>query len=108
MKTLTFIVTVLAAQFAAAQNQPACQQEAQIIAKISGRATDSLTYCVAKIDPDSIVQYNINQLCPLNLSEVLEMGIEFGLTNGHDCEVPVGETISGVLVKTRSGAIILE
>lgn len=106
MKTLILIVTVLAAQFAMAQ-QPACQQEAQIIAKISGRDTDSLTYCVAKIDPTSIVQYNVNQLCPLDLAEVLEQGIEFGLTNGHDCDVPTGD-ISGVLVKTRSGAIILE
>lgn len=108
MKTLILIATVLAAQFAMAQNQPACQQEAQIIAKISGRDTDSLTYCVAKIDPASIVQYNVNQLCPLDLAEVLEQGIEFGLNHGHDCEVPVGSDISGVLVKTRSGAIILE
>ena len=108
MKTLILIVTVLAAQFAMAQNQQACQQEAQIIAKIGSYDTDSLTYCVAKIDPKSIVQYNVNQLCPLDLDEVLQQGIEYGLNHGHDCEVPVGADISGVLVKTRSGAIILE
>ena len=108
MKTLILIVTVLATQFAMAQNQ-SCQQEAQIIAKVSGRSTDSLTYCSVKIDPASIVQYNVNQLCPLDLSEVLEQGIEVGLTNGHDCDSPApGTDISGVLVKTRSGAIILE
>jgi hypothetical protein len=108
MKTLILVVTVLTAQFAMAQ-KPACQQEAQIIAKVAGRSTDSLTHCSIKIDPASIVQYNVNQLCPLDLSEVLEQGIEVGLTNGHDCDTPApGSDISGVLVKTLSGAIILE
>lgn len=109
MKTLILIVAILSSQFAFAFNQQGCQQEAQIIAKVLERDTDSLTYCVAKIDPASIIQYNENQLCPLDLAEVLDQGVEFGLSNGHDCEAPgAGSVITGVLVKTRSGAIVLE
>lgn len=108
MKTLILIVTVLATQFAMAQNQ-ACQQEAQIIAKAGDRSTDSLTFCSYKIDPKSIVHYNVNQLCPLDLDEVLAEGISVGLTNGHDCDTPApGTQVSGILIKTRSGAIVFE
>lgn len=85
----------------------ACLGEAQIIAKVQTNAK-SLSRCVAIIDATTIVQYNENTVCPLDISEVLEKGVEVGLQNGHDCRIEAGDFISGVLVKTQAGSIVLE
>ena len=75
----------------------ACESyEAQIIAEVVESRTDSLTFCKAVISAESITLYNEHALCPLNMEEVLENGIDFPLMWGHDCDVP--RTISGVLI----------
>tara|TARA_B100001971_G_scaffold84647_1_gene78184 strand:+ start:293168 stop:293473 length:306 start_codon:yes stop_codon:yes gene_type:complete len=81
--------------------------EAQFIAKVTEVETDSLTYCRAKISAESIALYNEHILCPLDMSEVIAKGISLPLINGHDCEVSVGEQISGYLY-TRGNTIQLD
>ncbi len=85
-----------------------CLGEAQIIAKITGRSTNSLTFCTAKIDASSVRVYNQNGMCPMDLSEVISKGIEMNLSNGHDCDINVGDEINGVIVKRIDGKIVLE
>ena len=102
MKALLLFTTLLASQISFANTE--CQKEAQIIAKVTGRETDNLTYCKAQIG--KIIQYNQSQVCPLDLDEVLVRGVDMPLENGHDCNVP--EEISGVLVQRAWGPIILE
>ena len=75
--------------------------EAQIIADVERVETDSMMTCKAFISPSTITLYNEHSLCPLDLSEVLENGIDFPLVNGHDCEVE--GTISGYLYTTKTG-----
>jgi hypothetical protein len=75
--------------------------EAQIIATVDRVETDSMMTCKAFLNADSIELYNEHALCPLELSEVLENGIDFPLVNGHDCEVE--GTISGYLYTTKTG-----
>ncbi len=103
MKLLVVALISVVAQASMAN----CLGEAQIIAKVREN-TKSLSSCVAHIDTSSIIQYNESGVCPLDLSEVIEKGVEVGMINGHDCRVQAGEPISGVLVKTQSGAIILD
>ena len=104
MKAFAVIFSLLTLTLAA-NAQSSCLGEAQIIAKVAGKKTDSLTYCRVMIKDVSF--YNESIVCPLDLSEVMEKGITIGLKNGHDCEVD-SDTISGVLVKTKRGDIIID
>ncbi len=103
MKMLFVIVMSFVAQVSSAQ----CLGEAQIIAKIKS-TSKTLTSCVAYLDQVSIVQYNVNRLCPLDIGDVYQTGIEVGLIHGHDCLLEAGAGISGILVKKQSGKIALE
>ena len=73
--------------------------EALIIATVTAKKTDSLTYCKAFVDEDSLSYYKEHMNCPLRLSEVLEKGIHLPLSNGHDCDARVGDSISGILTQ---------
>jgi hypothetical protein len=75
-----------------------CQGEAQIIAKIGERKTNSLSYCTAFVDISSVTFYQESGVCPLPLEVVLQNGIQFPLKNGHDCDIQKGDSLSGVLV----------
>lgn len=104
MKAFAVIFSLLSLTLAA-NAQLSCLGEAQIIAKVESVKTDSLTYCRVMVKQVSF--YNESIVCPLDLSEVMDQGIEIGLKNGHDCDVD-SNTISGVLVKTKRGDIIIE
>lgn len=103
MKFLMMAFVAIAGHMASAN----CLGEAQIIAKVQGNSK-TMVSCLAYIDPTSVIQYNTNQVCPLDLDEVLINGIEVGLKDGHDCRLQAGDIITGVLVKTASGSIVLE
>ncbi len=77
------------------------QYEAQIIAEIVSVKTDSMTYCKAMLSRESISHFREHILCPLDLAEIIENGIDFSLVNGHDCELTKGDTVSGVLVQSN-------
>ena len=106
MKQLIIITTLLVSQISFAA--PVCSGEAQIIAKVGQIINRDMSECVISIDTNTIVQYNVNQLCPLDLSEVMEKGVEVGLSNGHDCNYNPGDDISGVIVKTAWDTLVLE
>ncbi len=106
MKKLIIVAVLFVSQISFAA--PVCLGEAQIIAKVGQINNRDMLECVVSIDTASIVQYNVNQLCPLDLSEVMEKGVEVGLINGHDCKYSPGDEISGVIVKTAWGALVLE
>lgn len=103
MKFLVMALISVAAQVSVAN----CFGEAQIIATVQNNSKTMIS-CLAYIDPATVVQYNENQVCPLDLDEVLIHGIEVGLKDGHDCRLQAGDIITGVLVKTASGSIVLE
>lgn len=106
MKLLLITSLLFISQFGSAA--PVCSGEAQIIAKVNQIISRDMSECVVSIDTNSIVQYNVNQLCPLDLSEVMEKGVEVGLSNGHDCNYNPGEDLSGVIVKTAWDTLVLE
>lgn len=108
MMKINLISICLATAFYFSNASAQCLGEAQIIAKISERSTDNLSHCTAKIDASSVKAYNQNGMCPMDLSEVISQGIEMGLTNGHDCEITVGDEINGVIYKRIDGKIVLE
>lgn len=86
-----------------------CLGEAQIIAKVSSIIErNDMISCKVAIDPTSIIQYNVNMNCPLDLSEVLAEGIEVGMIYGHDCAYDEGDILSGVIVKKSWGSLDLE
>ncbi len=103
MKLLVVALISVVAQASMAN----CLGEAQIIAKVSENKK-TLSSCVAMIDSSSIVQYNESMVCPLDLGEVLEQGVEVGMKDGHDCRLEAGDVITGVLVKNQAGKIVLE
>jgi len=108
MMKINLICIYLATAFYLSQASADCLGEAQIIAEVTGRSTDSLTTCTAKIDASSVQVYNQNGQCPMDLSEVISQGIEMGLTNGHDCDISVGDQINGIIYKRIDGKIVLE
>lgn len=103
MKTLILTVSLLASSFAFAE----CLGEAQIIAKVDRIiARDMATGCVVSVK--DVEQFNSSYVCPLSLAEVEEIGVQVGLSNGHDCTLNPDDVLTGVLVKTEYGEIILE
>lgn len=78
--------------------------EAQIITQSVKRSTDNLTYC--KAFPEEILQFNPSGVKPLSIEVVLDLGVEFPLFNGHDCEVP--SALNGVLIQCDNKKIYLE
>lgn len=94
MKFLTFTFLLLSIQSFACD-----QAEAQILAKVVVGDTDSMHYCRAIVTAESIEIYNESEVCPLSKEEVISKGVEFPLTNGHDCDVYRGDTITGVVYK---------
>ena len=102
MKSLLIIATILSASLF---SNASCIGEAQIIAKVNKKVTDSMTYC--RVTVSNVSFYKENMTCPLDLSEVMSYGIEIGLKNGHDCELD-SDTITGVLVQNSAGDIYLE
>ncbi len=101
--SISFAATLLLASIGSAQE--GCQQEAQIIAKVSATQKSGLSSCLVQIS--EIQQFNPSYVCPLFVGE-LSQGIEVGMKSGHDCAFDVGDPISGVLVKNQSGVIVLE
>lgn len=97
-------VVLLASSFALAD----CLGEAQIIAKVGSINKKTMLSCRVNIEPASIIQYNMNMNCPLDIDEVLANGVEVGLKDGHDCRLDVGDSVSGVLYKDSVGRIGLE
>ena len=108
MMKINLICICLATAFYFSNASANCLGEAQIIAKITERSTDNLTHCTAKIDASSVRVYNQNGMCPMDLSEVISQGIDMPLTNGHDCEITVGDEINGIVYKRVDGRIVLE
>ena len=100
MKSMIALVLVLLGTSVVSAN---CLGEAQVILQVS-RESDMLTYCRAVIR--QVEMYNPSMVCPLALDTVLAQGIDFAMSGGHDCDIP--NEISGVLVLTKSGCVILE
>lgn len=105
MKSLIIIASILSASLFAGAAEKSCVAEAQIIAKVGELRGNSTTSC--RVFISSVVMYNENMTCPLDISEVMQKGIEIGLKNGHDCEYD-SDIISGVLVQNSAGIISLE
>lgn len=82
-----------------------CQQEAQIIAKVSGVKKVSQTSCLVQVA--EIRQYNVSLICPLEIA-VLSQGIEVGIKTVQDCALQIGDVLSGIIIRNATGAIILE
>ena len=81
-------------------------RSAWIRAVVTERETDSLTYCRAKI---RIQEFQAPTLCPLVVEDsVVQRGIEFPLSNGHDCEVYVGQELNGELISNGRIAYIVD
>ena len=104
MKTVIAIVIALAAQASMAQ----CIGEAQIIAKVETVTITSSTECTVTVSPYSIVQYNESKVCPLDMSDVVNQGIQVNLNANQECSYQAGQDILGVLVKNASGTISLD
>ena len=100
MKNLIMIAITLISISGAFASE--CEKmEAQIIAEIVEVKTDSLTYCKAMVSEKSISHFREHFFCPLLIEEVVEQGISFPLTNGHDCVVP--EKIGGYILLGENG-----
>lgn len=109
MKTVILIAaTLVSFNSLALVSAGVCSGEAQIIAKVDQIIDGDMFNCVVSIDSNSIVQYNVNQTCPLDMNEVLKKGVALGLINGHDCPLSSGDDISGVIVKTAWDTLVLE
>ena len=85
MKTqiILFLAILTSLPFSASAANARCEGEAQIVANVTSRETDSLTYCRAKVSQSSITFYHVSGVCPLSVIRVIEQGIELGLKNGQ-------------------------
>lgn len=106
MKRISLVLSLLFVMSSLAQAD--CIGEAQIIAKTGQVLKKDYFSCVVSIDPSSIIQYNMNMLCPLDIDEVMAQGIEVGIVDGHDCRLDAGSSLTGIIHKTASGQLVLE
>lgn len=82
------------------------QNEAQVAMVVTSVETDSMHYCKAFVSEESISHFSEHIRCPLTQSEVIAKGIDFPLVNGHDCNVEVGDVISGYLITSGNKIVI--
>ena len=82
-----------------------CQQEAQIISKVSAINKVSQTSCLAQVN--EVRQYNVSLICPLEVAAV-NQGIEVGMKTPLDCALQIGDVLSGIISKNAAGIIVLE
>lgn len=95
MKTLmTGLLVLLSTSAQAYTNYSNCIGEAQIIAKIQ-----STQNCKAIVDIETVRHFRVNQICPLNLDEIVSQGIQ-------DCTLRAGDEVSGVVIVNEDGKII--
>lgn len=101
---LAFVISSLLIGSSAFAN---CLGEAQIISKVTAIKKTMLT-CQVQVTAESVSFYQMSQLCPLPLEEVITNGVEVGLENGHECRVNLGDTLTGILVLKPTGTIEIE
>jgi hypothetical protein len=84
----------------------ACLGEAQVIAKVASVQTfeDYGTCFVALKEARHFAE---NGTCPLYLEEINASGIQFQMVN-EQCPLKAGDELSGVVVRTQDGTLILE
>jgi len=104
MKKLTSLLIALTSLLSGT-SALACLGEAQLIAQVA-RTEKTMASCRVYIE--GVRYYQINQICPLDLSEVINQGIEVGLSSGLDCAFKEGSDISGIVVKSPQNFIFLE
>jgi hypothetical protein len=92
--------------FTAQASMAECLGEAQFVAKVES-VKQTAAGCLATLSIDSITHYNESLVCSLDLTEVLQKGIEVGNVN-QSCSYEAGQDISGVLVKNADGTISLD
>ncbi len=103
MKAVAVIFSLLSLSLAA-NAQSSCIGEAQIIAKVESVQKSTVSSCRVLVKEVSFFRESI--VCPLDLSEVMDSGIEIGMKDG-DCQYSA-DSISGVLVKDKAGRITIE
>jgi hypothetical protein len=79
----------------------ACIGEAQFIARVAKVSAVTQAGCLVAIS--SFKMYNVNQTCPLDISEAVSRDISVG-----NCPYKVGDEISGIIVVNENGHLILE
>ncbi len=102
-KVILGLIMALSFQTALAQ----CLGEAQIIAKVN--AVQELgSVCYAEIDTQSVRFFQPSGVCPLDLGEVIRVGVKGKMITEFQCSYKTGDEINGVLVLDRNGDITLE
>ncbi len=104
MKKLLFTLIFMTYSFAFAQNK--CVAEAQIIAKVGAVKNKGYFNCIVEVK--EITLYSANQLCPLDIAEILKSGVDVGIKDGHDCGLSSGQDLTGVVFVGADGLIRLE
>lgn len=102
-KFILGLITVLSFQTALAQ----CLGEAQIIAKVK-RVQKIGSACFAEIDSQSVSYFQPSGICPLDLGEVIRVGVKGEMITESQCSYKSGDEINGVLVLDQNGDITLE
>ena len=110
MNFLKSIILVLAFSQTATAN---CLGEAQIIAKAESAKVERYVeemrvICRVKISESSVQFFAPNQLCPLDLAEVLNSGLVVAVNFSTECPIQAQDVFSGVLAVQRDGEIRLE
>ncbi len=100
---LAFVITSLLVGSAAFAN---CLGEAQIDTTVASVEMMSTTKCKVQLVPTWNIQDN--QLCPLDIDEVLSKGVTVGFDSNGACEFKAGEKFARILVLTSSGDIVIE
>jgi len=86
----------------------ACLGEAQIIAKVSLVSFTSATSCYIEIKATDLLHFAPSGVCPLDFSEVVSSKIAVPAIDQGQCSVVADDTVSGVVVKTADGRLVLE
>lgn len=112
MKAILVLSLLVASTFSFAQSVSAAeckQQAAQINVKVKAveKLDDFGGSCTVSIDLKTLITYNMDETCPLDIVDVLQEGVEVGIANGHDCRLEAGDQLSGVIVKKSWGTIYM-
>jgi hypothetical protein len=105
MKNMIYSLLVLIVSSSAAF---ACDGEAQLKAPIQSLQMLSSGSCLAKIDAAQTQFYASSEVCPLDLMDIQNEGVELKWTSPSQCQLGKIQEVNGLVYRDSSGHLVLE
>lgn len=105
MKNMIYSMLVLILTSSAAL---ACEGEAQLKAPVQSLQLLSSGACLVKIDANQTQFYASSEVCPLDLMDIQNEGVELKSITPSQCQLGEIQEVNGLVYRDSAGHLVLE